>query len=119
MTHLSPDNEGLPRKGEQTAVNQWPLRVALVVLLVLGGLVLWATNGLLTERSSETTRVRAELRATLYSGQLQSELQRNAVVPMMLARDPALITALASDDFAFTSARLISLARLAAATRVF
>ncbi|MDO5642426.1 MAG: ATP-binding protein [Paracoccus sp. (in: a-proteobacteria)] len=89
-------------------MNQWPLRVALLVLLALGGLLLWATNDWLTERYTETTRVRAELRATLYSGQLQSELQRNAVVPMMLARDPALITALASDDFAFTSARLIS-----------
>ncbi len=108
MTRILHDSEAAPREGEETAINQWPLRVALVLLFVLGGLVLWGTNDFLTERSTETTRVRAELRATLYSGQLQSELQRNAVVPMMLARDPALITALASDDFAFTSARLIS-----------
>ena len=90
------------------AVNPWVLRTALAVLLVLAGLVLWATNIWLSERFSENTRVRAELRATLYSGQLQSELQRNSVVPMMLARDPALISALSSSDFATTSARLIT-----------
>ncbi|MDO5606426.1 MAG: ATP-binding protein [Paracoccus sp. (in: a-proteobacteria)] len=84
------------------------MRASLVVLLGVAGLVLWATNAWLTERFSESTRVRAELRATLYSGQLQSELQRNAVVPMMLARDPALIRALGSGDFATTSARLIT-----------
>ena len=56
------------------AVNPWVLRTALAVLLVLAGLVLWATNIWLSERFSENTRVRAELRATLYSGQLQSEL---------------------------------------------
>ncbi|WBU65665.1 ATP-binding protein [Paracoccus aerodenitrificans] len=77
-------------------------------MLCLAGLLLWATNGWLTERFSETARNRAELRGALYSGQLKSELQRNSVVPMMLARDPALITSLASGDFAFTSARLIT-----------
>ncbi|MFV0409304.1 MAG: ATP-binding protein [Paracoccus sp. (in: a-proteobacteria)] len=96
------------RQGEDAASNPWVLRLALVVLVAVAGLVLWATNEWLTERFSETTRVRAELRSTLYTGQLQSELQRNAVVPMMLARDPALILALSSGDYATTSARLIT-----------
>ena len=84
------------------------MRVVLLALLGLAAAVLWATAVGLTERFSENTRVRAELRSALYIGQLQSELQRNSVVPMMLARDPDLLSALSSGDFATTSARLIS-----------
>ncbi|MFD1797233.1 sensor histidine kinase [Paracoccus aurantiacus] len=108
---MTPEDDRPPataRAGSGKAGSPWALRVALALLVVVSGLILWATNVGLTERFSENTRVRAELRATLYSGQLQSELQRNSVVPMMLARDPALITALASGDFANTSARLIT-----------
>ncbi|WBU55839.1 sensor histidine kinase [Paracoccus sediminicola] len=78
------------------------------MLVVLAGLVLWATNDFLSQRFSENARNRAELRGVMYSGQLLSELQRNAVVPLMLARDPALIMALSSGDYATTSARLIT-----------
>ncbi|WP_282603431.1 ATP-binding protein [Paracoccus sp. PARArs4] len=68
----------------------------------------WITNAWLTERFSETTRVRSELRLALYSGNLMSELQRNSVVPLLLARDPALIGALDGNDFSTTSARLMA-----------
>ena len=84
---------------------------ARLVLLALGSLaiaVIWVSNSWLTTRYTETTRTRAELRVALYSGNLMSELQRNSVVPLLLSRDPALIGALNSDDYATSSARLIS-----------
>src|SRR5690606_2779416 len=56
----------------------------------------------------ENTRVRAELRLALYTGNLISELRRTAVVPLLLARDPLLIDALNSNNFSTTSARLIA-----------
>ncbi|XAY81150.1 ATP-binding protein [Sagittula stellata E-37] len=68
----------------------------------------WVTNWLLTERFTETTRNRAELRLALYSGNLISELRRNAIVPELLARDKALIDALNAQDYAQSSQRLIS-----------
>ncbi|MDO5632906.1 MAG: ATP-binding protein [Paracoccus sp. (in: a-proteobacteria)] len=69
--------------------------------------LVWITNAWLTERFSENTRVRAEMRATLFTGNLISELQRTSVVPLLLARDPTLIGSLRSNEFSSTSARLI------------
>ncbi len=66
------------------------------------------TNHWLTDRFTETTRSRAELRLALYSGNILTELQRNSVVPLLLARDPELIGALTSGNFVLTSQRLIS-----------
>jgi two-component system C4-dicarboxylate transport sensor histidine kinase DctB len=68
----------------------------------------FVTNRFLTDRFTESTRNRAELRLALYSGNLVSELRRNAIVPQLLARDPALIGALNSADFSQSSQRLIS-----------
>lgn len=98
---VGPDRPRLP-------ANPWWLRLALVVLLAAGGLSIWFTNVWMTERFSETTKVRAELRLALYSGNILSELQRTAVVPLLLARDPALIGSLVGGDFSTTSARLIT-----------
>ncbi|SMX50851.1 sensor histidine kinase [Maliponia aquimaris] len=83
-------------------------RIALVLLLLAAVATVWVTNWLLTERFTETTRNRAELRLALYSGNLVSELRRNAIVPQLLARDPALITALNAQDYSQSSQRLIS-----------
>ncbi|MBT52412.1 MAG: two-component system sensor histidine kinase [Mameliella sp.] len=85
-------------------------RIALVLLLLTAVGTVWITNWLLTERFTETTRNRAELRLALYSGNLLSEIRRNAIVPQLLARDPALISALNSQDFSQSSQRLISFA---------
>jgi two-component system, NtrC family, C4-dicarboxylate transport sensor histidine kinase DctB len=87
---------------------QWWLRVALALLFVGAAATIWTTNAWLTERFSENTRVRSELRLALYTGNLMSELQRNSVVPLLLARDPALIGALNGNDFSTTSARLMT-----------
>ncbi len=86
----------------------WRVRMALSFLCIIAGITIWVTNSLLTDRFTENTRNRAELRLALYSGNLQSELQRNSIVPQLLAKDPALIGALTSDDFSQSTARLIS-----------
>ncbi len=86
----------------------WRARVALLVLLIVASVTIWITNSFLTDRFTENTRNRAELRLALYSGNLMAELRRNAIVPQLLAKDPALIAALQSGDFSQSTARLIS-----------
>ncbi|WP_062562081.1 sensor histidine kinase [Paracoccus aminovorans] len=94
------------------------MRGAIAALLVLAAGTIWFTNAWLTARFSETTRVRTELRSALYTGNLLSELQRTSVVPLLLARDPALISALTGNDFSGTSARLISAQKEIAAASI-
>ncbi len=86
----------------------WRLRIAVLVLCAFGVLVISITNQLLTQRFTESTRNSAELRLTLYVANLMSELQRNSIVPQLLARDPELIRALDSSDFSLSTARLLS-----------
>ncbi|MEO0990396.1 MAG: ATP-binding protein [Pseudomonadota bacterium] len=86
----------------------WRIRLALLAIFLVAAGVIWTTNQLLTQRFTETTKNRAELRLTLYSGNVTSELQENAIIPQLLARDPSLIGALNSDDYAQSSQRLIS-----------
>lgn len=102
------DSEEQARDPQLQPANPWWRRsvIALIFLAALGSV--WITNVWLIERFSENTRVRSELRQALYSGNLLSELQRTSVVPLLLARDPALIGALNSGDFSTTSARLIA-----------
>ncbi len=79
-----------------------------MLLTAVAVATVFVTNRFLTDRFTESTRNRAELRLALYSGNLVSELRRNAIVPQLLARDPALIGALNSGDFSQSSQRLIS-----------
>ena len=83
-------------------------RLSVAALAALAVIVVLVTNSWLTTRFSETTRNRAEVRLALYSGNLLSELQRNSVVPLLLSRDPELLSALAEGSYASTSQRLIS-----------
>ena len=92
----------------QTRTISWPVRLALVLLTVAAVATVYFTNRLLTDRFTETTRNRAELRLALYSGNLLSELRQNAIVPQLLARDPTLIGALNSADYQQSTQRLIS-----------
>lgn len=92
----------------QTEGIGWIGRVALVVFLVVAAVTIWITNSLLTHRFTESTRNRAELRLAFYGGNLVSELRRNAIVPQLLSRDPALITALNTSDFSLSTQRLLS-----------
>ncbi|WP_444455730.1 sensor histidine kinase [Rhodobacter capsulatus] len=83
-------------------------RALAALMLLATALGVWLTNTWLTERFTETTRMRTELRLALYSGNILSELQRTSVVPLLLARDPELTKALASGDFSTTSGLLIA-----------
>lgn len=86
----------------------WWIRLIVLVFALAAVGVIWTTNALLTDRFSETTRNRAAVRLALFTGNVMSELQRNSVVPLLLARDPQLISSLNSVDFSVTSQRLIS-----------
>lgn len=90
------------------ASGRWTLRVLVVLILAAAVATIWGTNLWLTQRFTETTRARAQVRSALYTGNLVSELQRNSVVPLLLARDPALIESLATQSYSTTSARLIT-----------
>lgn len=96
----------LPTKRTRTI--GWRARVLLLLLALLFVAMIIVTHRLLTDRFTENTRNRAELRLVLYSGNLLSELRQNAIVPQLLSRDPSLISALDSADFSQSTQRLIS-----------
>ena len=98
----------LPKPVKRLRTTGWRARAALALIVILAISVVYVTNRLLTDRFTENTRNRAELRLVLYGGNLLSELRQNAIVPQLLARDPALISALNSGDYAQSTARLIS-----------
>ena len=88
--------------------NRWYLRIAVLAICSIGVIVIYFSNQYLTQRFTETTRNRSEVRLTLYVANLMSELQRNSIVPQLLARDPQLITALDYKDYSLSTARLLS-----------
>lgn len=91
-----------------TARSSLRLRGVVAAFFVIAAFTLYLTNNILVDRFSQSTANRAELRLALYGGNLKSELQRNSIVPQLLARDQSLIASLESDDFSQTSQRLIS-----------
>jgi len=96
-----------PKRQDLRNPRGW-LRAALGLFCLAAMALIWGTNLLLTERFTETTRNRADVRLTLYIGNVISELQRNSIVPRLLARDPELIGALASQDYSRSTLRLMS-----------
>ena len=82
------------------------LVIGILVLIAVG--VVLVTNRWLSERFTETTRNRSELRLALYSGNMVSELQRTSVVPLLLSGDPALVDALRGGNYSGTSQKLIT-----------
>ncbi len=97
-------------KGEEGADGPaaWRLRLVVSLLALIGLATVLITNHLLTQRFTETTRNRAELRLALYSGNILGDLQRSSVVPLLLSGDPAILDALQKGDFTSTSRRLIA-----------
>ena len=87
----------------------WRAKLAVVLLVILAVVVVLVSNRLLTDRYTADTRSRAEVRLALYTGNLMAELQRTSVVPLLLAGDPDLVTALKAGNFSGTSAKLIAL----------
>jgi two-component system C4-dicarboxylate transport sensor histidine kinase DctB len=90
------------------------LRTSLLVRLFVLLFVIFAiafiliSNLYLTTRFSQSTVSRAELRLALYSSSIVNELQRNSVVPLLLSRDPFLISSLNTRDYSVATQRLIS-----------
>ncbi|MEM7318204.1 MAG: histidine kinase dimerization/phospho-acceptor domain-containing protein, partial [Pseudomonadota bacterium] len=108
MSAKDPSDETAGSSWTRSEPVSWRVRIALLVFLTVAAATVWISNGLLTDRFTENTRNRAELRLALYSGNLVSELRRNAIVPQLLARDPTLISALQSSDFSRSTQRLLS-----------
>ncbi len=95
-----------PSPDDSTAIS-WPIRLAVGLLVLFAILVVVITNRWLSDRFTETTRNRADLRLALYTGNIISELQRTSVVPLLLGSDPALVQALSEGTFTSTSQRLM------------
>ena len=99
-------DRGIEHSGPKPRLS-WRVRTTLALFLAVAVGVVWITNALLTQRFTEATRNRAEVRLALYLGNLQTELQRASVVPLLLSRDPALIGALNAADYTQSTQRLI------------
>lgn len=99
-------NDKTPKSQDGRTI-PWPVRLALVGLFVLAMVLIWTTNKVLTQRFSESSRGDLELQMALFAGNLKSELERQNVVPLLLARDPGLTGALAAQDYSQSSRRLI------------
>ena len=81
----------------------------VAALIALAALTLWVMDGWLSDSYVQESRSRAELRLILYGGNIEAELLRTQVVPILLARDPALREALQSANFASVSQALMGL----------
>ena len=99
-----------PRDGaDRQTLGGWWLRVAVVLVVVAGIILVAFTNRVLTDVYTRDTRERAVQRLALYQGNLVAELRKAQVVPLLLSRDPELISSLAESDYSGTSRRLIEL----------
>ncbi|WP_461470993.1 sensor histidine kinase [Pararhodobacter sp.] len=90
---------GLPPRG----------KAVVGLLMVLAVVVVWILDDWLSENFTLDTRTRAELRLVLYAGNIEAELQRTQVVPILLARDPVLREALQSGNYTTISQIFITL----------
>jgi two-component system, NtrC family, C4-dicarboxylate transport sensor histidine kinase DctB len=90
-------------------LNRFWMRLGLFGALVLTVLLIWASHIYLTWTFSEEAANRAKIRATLYAGSIQSTLQRHAVVPLLLSRDPFLTLALRGEQYQGADERLAGL----------
>ena len=106
---MSSVTQNLEIAPQRVAKLSWRVRFALLAILIIAVATVFFTNQLLTERFTQSTKQRAQLRLALYSGNLVSELQRNSIVPRLLGSDAELIGALSSKDYQRTSQRLLSL----------
>jgi two-component system C4-dicarboxylate transport sensor histidine kinase DctB len=96
-----------PAQADSPARTSVWVKVAVAALIIFAFGVVLITNRWMTERFTETTRNKAELRLALYSGNVVSELQRTSVVPLLLSRDATISDALTKGDYAHASQRLI------------
>lgn len=81
----------------------------VALLLVIAAAVVWVLDDWLSDSFTVDTRNRAELRLVLYAGNIEAELQRTQVLPILLARDPLLRSALQDANYAQIPQLLIQL----------
>ncbi|MDO6590743.1 sensor histidine kinase [Loktanella sp. D2R18] len=94
--------------GNRRGKGRWFLRLSILLVCLFALIVVYVSNQLLTQRFANDIADRSEVRLSLYVTNLTSELQRNSVVPQLLARSPELVSALMSRDFTNSSAHLVS-----------
>lgn len=87
--------------------NRTRQRLIFATLVVVALVVIGITIAVLGERRTAAIRAQAELRLTLFAGNVMSELRRSSIVPQLLARDPLLVNALETKDYSQSSQRLI------------
>lgn len=97
-----------PAEAETSTRSLWIIRGIVIALIAIAVAMIWISNIWLTTRFTEAIRTRGEVRMALYTNAITGELQRNQVVPLLLSRDPVMISALNSNDFSITTQRLIS-----------
>ena len=108
-----------PPSDDTVLLPLWGRRIAVYGLLAVMVLVLFWTNAYLFAQYTEQTRNNAQLRLALYTGSLMADVRRNAVVPQLLARDPALGADLVAQDYTQSRDRLVTLAAEMSGTSVF
>jgi two-component system C4-dicarboxylate transport sensor histidine kinase DctB len=84
------------------------LRLTVFLVCIFALIVIYVSNQFLTQRFASDIADNSEARLSLYVTNLTSELQRNSVVPQLLARNPELINALTTRDFTNSSAHLVT-----------
>ncbi|SFR38404.1 two-component system, NtrC family, C4-dicarboxylate transport sensor histidine kinase DctB [Yoonia tamlensis] len=99
---------GARKSGSRHGKGRWFLRLSILVVCLFALIVVYVSNQFLTQRFASAIVDRSEARLSLYVTNLTSELQRNSVVPQLLARSPELVTALATRDYTDSSAHLVS-----------
>ncbi|MEM9429611.1 MAG: ATP-binding protein [Pseudomonadota bacterium] len=83
------------------------MRVLVVVSIIAGTSLVIVSNEVLTRRFSERLHAESRLTAALYAGNMVGILERQSIVPLLLARDPVFISDLRSNDYQDTSTRLM------------
>jgi two-component system C4-dicarboxylate transport sensor histidine kinase DctB len=101
---MATDNSTLE---ENLARSNTLVRIGVLFLILTAVAVIWLSNLYFTQLFDQSTRANAERQLSLYNGRIISDLQRSAVVPLLLSQDTTLISALNTADFAASSQRLI------------
>jgi len=107
MTGTSP-NPSAPAAALRAGMPPWG-KALVALMMAIAVVVVWVMDDWLSESFTVDTRNRAELRLVLYAGNIEAELQRTQVVPILLARDPVLREALQNANYASISQLLIGL----------
>ena len=95
-----------PASGGTGRPNRFWMRASLAGTILVTAFIIWASHLYLTRSFSAEQSNDARLRATLYAGGLQTNIQRHRLAPVLLARDPILTIALRTGTTTVASERL-------------